>query len=169
MSYRVDTCGPGAATAPVTAATTEVPAGWVWFRDPAGFALALPADWQRSAIGGEVCCTDADGARAFTVDAAAAVTGEPLAFWQSRERIEQARGDLPGYQRIRMDTLLLDGAGADWEYTWRPGTGEPRHERRVLITAGTCSYLLRWTVAESRWVENTALQGRLVDFFQACR
>jgi hypothetical protein len=172
MSYRVDTCGPGATTAPVTAATSDVPAGlpngWVWFRDPAGFALALPAGWQRSALGGEVCFTDADGARAFTVAVAAAVAGEPLAYWQSRERAERARGDLPGYQRIRMDTLLLDGAGADWEYTWRPGTGEPRHERRVLIAAGTCSYLLRWTVADSRWAENTALQGRLVDFIQAC-
>lgn len=174
MSYRVDTCGPGAATTPVIAATSDVPAGlptdWVWSRDPAGFALALPVGWRRSAGGDEVCFTDTDGTTAFTVAVTGAVTVDPLAYWQSREQSEQAAGDLPGYQRIRMDALLVKGGGADWEYTWQPGSGEKRHERRVLITAGdTCSYLLRWTVADSRWAENTARQGRLVDLLEACR
>jgi hypothetical protein len=172
MSYRVEICGPGAATAPVIAATGDVPeglpAGWVWFRDPAGFALALPAGWHRSATGDTVCFTDAGGTRAFTVDVAADVTGEPLAYWRNRERTELDGGDLPGYQRISMNTVLLKRGGADWEYTWRPGPDELRHERRVLVAVDDSrSYLLRWTVADSGWAGNTALQGRLVDFFKA--
>jgi hypothetical protein len=174
MSYRVDACGPGAAMTPVAAATRDIPAGlpdgWVWFRDPAGFALALPPGWQRSAAGNEVCFTDADGARAFTVNVAAVVTRRPLDYWETREAAERARGDLPGYQRISMGFLLLKRGGADWEYTWRPGSDEVRHERRVLVAVDdTRSYLLRWTVADSGWAAGAALQRQLVELFESRR
>ena len=174
LSSPVDACGLGASAQAVVAATGNVPAGLpdglVWFRDPAGFALALPAGWQRSTSGNDVCFTDPSGRRAFTVNVAAVVTREPLAYWQNREKAELARGDLPGYRRVSMGVLLLKRGGADWEYTWRPGSESLRHERRVLVAVrGDRSYLLRWTVADSDWAANTSLQRQLVELFGSAR
>ncbi|WP_433825860.1 serine/threonine-protein kinase [Actinoplanes sp. CA-015351] len=161
-------CGPDPEK--VTAATARIPAGlpdgWIWSRDPAGFALALPAGWTRVAAGNNVCFTDPAGRRAFTVNVAAVVTREPLAYWQSREKAE-ARA-LPGYTRISMGVLLLKRGGADWEYTWRPDSDTVRHERRVLVAVtGDRSYLLRWTVTDEDWATSVRLQRRLVDLFSS--
>ncbi|GIE32725.1 hypothetical protein Ait01nite_057700 [Actinoplanes italicus] len=158
MSFSVDACGLGAVSEPVTAATDDVPAGlpdgWVWFRDATGFALALPSGWRRS-ISGNV---------------APIVTARPLDYWQGRERASLSRGDLPGYQRISMGLLLLDRGGADWEYTWRPGSDSVRHERRVLVAVDDKrSYLLRWTVADTGWAASTGLQRQLVELFGSRR
>jgi hypothetical protein len=174
MSYSVDACGLGAVSEPVVAATDDVPAGlpegWVWFRDATGFALALPAGWQRSISGNEVCFTDPSGRRAFTVNVAPIVTGKPLEYWQNREKASLSRGDLPGYRRISMGLLLLERGGADWEYTWRPGSDSVRHERRVLVAVGDRrSYLLRWTVADSDWAASAGLQKQLVELFGSRR
>ncbi|MEU4624708.1 serine/threonine-protein kinase [Actinoplanes sp. NPDC023801] len=174
MSYRADPCGLRAVSEPVVAATTDVPAGlpggWVWFRDATGFTLALPAGWQRSISGNDVCFTDPSGRRAFTVNVAPIATRRPLDYWQGRERAELARGDLPGYRRISMGLLLLGRGGADWEYTWRPGSDSVRHERRVLVAVDDRrSYLLRWAVADTDWAANTGLQKQLVELFNSRR
>ncbi|GGN22032.1 putative Ser/Thr protein kinase [Actinoplanes campanulatus] len=169
MSYAQDACG-GAAPQPVTAAGDRVPAGlpdgWVWTRDPSGFALAVPPGWRRSMDGNEVCFSDPGGRRALRVNVSPVVTRQPLAYWQGREKASLARGDLPGYQRISMGVLLLKGGGADWEYTWRPDSRTVRHERRVLVAAGSRSYLLRWTVADPDWAATTGVQRRMVELFE---
>jgi hypothetical protein len=154
----------------VLAATSRVPAGlpagWIWFRDPAGFALALPAGWKRAASGNDVCFTDPAGRRAFTVNVSAVVTRRPLAYWQSREKA----GGLAGYRRISMGVLLLKRGGADWEYTWQPDSDTTLHERRVLLAVtDTRSYLLRWAVADADWAASVPLQRQLVDLFFAAR
>ncbi|GLY03864.1 serine/threonine-protein kinase [Actinoplanes sp. NBRC 101535] len=171
---RIDPCGYRAATETITAAADDVPAGlphgWVWFRDPAGFALALPSGWERATRGNEVCFTDPAGRRAFTVNVAAVVTRRPLEYWQQREKATLATGELPGYARISMGVLLLRRGGADWEYTWRPGSSTVRHERRVLVAVGAGeSYLLRWAVADDDWSAGVAVQRRLVSLFGSGR
>ncbi|MBO3739142.1 protein kinase domain-containing protein [Actinoplanes flavus] len=169
MSYQEDVCG-GTAPQPVTAAGDRVPAGlpdgWVWTREPPGFALAVPSGWRRSMDGNEVCFSDPGGRRAFRVNVSPVVTRQPLAYWQGREKASLARGDLPGYQRISMGVLLLKGGGADWEYTWRPDSRTVRHERRVLVAVGSRSYLLRWTVADPDWAATTGVQRRMVELFE---
>ena len=169
----VNPCGFGAETTTIQAATTRVPAGlpngYVWFRDPTGFALALPAGWQRSVAGTgtAICFSNPAGDRAFTVDSAALVTREPLAYWQSREKAAIAAGSLPGYQRISMGVLLLKRGGADWEYTWRPDSDTVQHVRRILIaTTDTRSYLLQWTTTDANWSRSVAQQRQLVNLFQ---
>ncbi|MBU2668038.1 serine/threonine protein kinase [Actinoplanes bogorensis] len=165
-----DLCGVGADRQPVTAATTRVPAGlpkgWIWSRDPAGFALAVPSGWQRSAAGNEVCFGDPAGKRAFKVNQSPVRTQQPLAYWQAREK----DGGLPGYQRISMGVLLLKRGGADWEYTWRPDSDTTLHERRVLVaTSSDRSYLLRWTTTDADWVRALPVQKQLVDLFASAR
>jgi eukaryotic-like serine/threonine-protein kinase len=167
----VNPCGFGAETIAVRAATARVPAGlptgYLWFRDPTGFALALPAGWRRSAAGTAVCFSGPAGDRAFTVDSAALVTREPLDYWQTREKAAIAGRTLPGYQRISMGVLLLRRGGADWEYTWRPDSDTVQHVRRILVaTTDTRSYLLQWATSDADWSRGVAQQRQLVNFFQ---
>jgi hypothetical protein len=169
-----DRCGFGVAAQPVTAATSGVPAGlppgWIWFRDPAGFSLALPAGWRRSATGDDVCFGDPTGRRAFTVNMVALVTRQPLAYWQNREKADLAAGALPGYHRISMGVLLLERGGADWEYTYRPDSDSTLHVRRVLVAVtDSRSYLLRWTVADAEWAGALAQQRQLMSLFGSAR
>jgi eukaryotic-like serine/threonine-protein kinase len=157
---------------PVTAATTRVPAGLpaglVWFRDPAGFALAVPRGWQRATAGTTICYTDPSGRREFTVNTTALVTRAPLAYWQAREKAVRASGDLPGYARISMGVLLLKRGGADWEYTWRPDSDTVRHERRILLAVtDNRSYLLSWATVDASWAGSVTLQRQMVNFFGA--
>ncbi|WP_250036736.1 serine/threonine-protein kinase [Paractinoplanes maris] len=165
-----DLCGLGTDRRPIAAATTRVPAGlpagWIWTRDPVGFALALPAGWQRSTSGNEVCFGDPAGKRAFTVNQSPVRTQQPLAYWQAREK----DGGLPGYRRISMGVLLLQRGGADWEYTWQPDSDTTLHERRVLVaTSGAQSYLLRWTTAAPDWKQTLPVQKQLVTLFASAR
>ncbi|MBL7253454.1 serine/threonine-protein kinase [Paractinoplanes lichenicola] len=165
-----DLCGVGADRRTVTPETTRVPAGlpegWIWSRDPAGFALALPAGWQRSTSGNEVCFGDPAGLRAFKVTQSPVRTRQPLAYWQAREK----DGGLPGYQRISMGVLLLKRGGADWEYTWRPDSDTTLRERRILIaTSDDRSYLLRWTTAAPDWAQALPVQKQLVNLFASAR
>jgi hypothetical protein len=161
-------CGFGVASSVVQPATSRVPAGlpsgWIWFRDPTGFALALPAGWQRSMSGTVVCFQEPQGDGAFTVDSAALVTRRPLNYFQSQEKA----GRLPGYRRISMDNLLLRRGGADWEYTWRPDSDTVQHERRVLLAVtDRRSYLLKWTTSDAGWTSSLRLERQLVTFFDS--
>jgi hypothetical protein len=161
-------CGFGVETTAVTPAKTRVPAGlptgWVWFRDPTGFTLALPAGWQRSMSGTVVCFEDPGSDAAFTVDSAALVTRKPLTYFQSQEKTAK----LPGYQRISMDDLLLRRGGADWEYTWQPDSDTTQHVRRVLLAVtDNRSYLLKWTTSDAAWSHSVKLEQQLVMLFDS--
>jgi eukaryotic-like serine/threonine-protein kinase len=163
-------CGLGTERRPVAKASSHVPAGlpegWIWTRDPVGFALAVPAGWQRSTSGNEVCFGDPAGRRAFTVNQSPVRTQQPLAYWQAREK----DGGLPGYQRISMGVLLLQRGGADWEYTWTPDSDTTLHERRILVaTSGDRSYLLRFTTAGPDWAKALPVQKQLVNLFASAR
>jgi hypothetical protein len=161
-------CGFGAGTRPVVAATggvpTGLPKGWIWVRDPTGFAFALPRGWQRATIGNEVCFSDPAGRRGFSVNVSAVVTSRPLAYWQSREKAERAA--LPGYHRISMGNLLYRGGAADWEYTYRSDSDTTLHVRRLLVAVGSGrSYLLRWTTADPDWTGSRGEQRQQMNLF----
>jgi serine/threonine protein kinase len=164
----VSACGAGVEATAVTPAKTRVPAGlpagWVWFRDPTGFTLALPAGWQRSMSGTVVCFEGPTAGAAFMVDSAALVTRKPLEYFQSQEKSAK----LPGYQRISMDNLLLRRGGADWEYTWQPDSDTTQHVRRVLLAVtDSRSYLLKWTTSDAAWSRNVKLEQQLVTLFDS--
>ncbi|WP_179277322.1 serine/threonine-protein kinase [Actinoplanes regularis] len=154
-------CG-DSGTATTGETTGNLPAGWIRFRDPTGFALALPPGWRRSPDDTDsgddsgVCFADPSGRQALTVRASSMDAGNPAGYWRRRE----AATKLPGYHRISLD--------ADWEYTWDPDPVTTRHERRVLLPApGNRSYLLRWRVAEADWSATLPVQNRMLDHFAA--
>lgn len=167
-----DLCGLATSAAPVLAATARIPSGlptgWVWYRDPAGFAMAVPRGWLRSAGGTVVCFSDPAGRQTFAVDSTAPLTRRPLAYWQGREKAALAGGALPGYRRVNMGVLLLRQGGAEWEYTWTPDSDNRRHVRRILVTTGGgVPYRLAWTTAEADWPAGLPVQRQFVTLFQS--
>jgi hypothetical protein len=164
----VSACGPGAQSASIAPARTRIPAGlpsgWIWFRDPTGFTVALPAGWRRSTSGTAVCFEEPRHNAAFTVDSAALVTRKPLDYFQSQEKTAKP----PGYHRVSMDNLLLRRGGADWEFTWRPDSGTTQHVRRVLLAVtDNRSYLLKWATPDAQWSPLVPLERRLVNLFDS--
>jgi eukaryotic-like serine/threonine-protein kinase len=171
-SAAINSCGftdPGAtAVEPDTGKTPyALPSGLGWYRDAAGFTLAVPDGWTRSASGGTTCFGDPAGNRALIVNSGAPVTRQPLRYWQTAEKAARADGSLPGYTRVSMGVLLLKHGGADWEYSWQPPRGPRQHTRRVLLaTDATHDYFLQWTTRDQDWSVNIALQQRLVNSLQ---
>ena len=153
-------------TGSATPAPYALPDALLWHRDAAGFRLAVPAGWTRAADGAMVCFRDPAGVRTFTVDDSAPVTQSPLADWQAAEQAAVSAGTLPGYRRIGMAVLPLMRTGADWEYSWQPGSGPRLHTRRVLLaTSATREFVLQWTTREQDWAGNVALEQRMVASF----
>jgi hypothetical protein len=142
-------------------APEPLPAGFVWHRDTLGFALALPAGWNRSKLGPKTCFRDPAGGRALTVDSRKPDGQQPLEYWQAAEKA--AAKTVPGYSKVSMDSLLLKDGGADWEYTWQPAAGPRLHTRRVLLAVGTDrEFLLQWTTSDQDWTLNVPTQQRIV-------
>jgi hypothetical protein len=158
-------CGAGGALTPRPGTPPYVlPSGWVWHSDPAGFDLALPGVWTRSAALGGACFADAPAAGTFTVDTRGPSTSLPLQYWQAVERAALADGSLPGYELVGMGVLALKQGGADWEYSWQPATGPRLHARRVLLSVDDAgAYLLQWTTPDANWTSTVPVQQRVVD------
>ncbi len=148
-------------------APISLPEGWWWHVDTAGFALPVPRGWNRGVSGDSVCFSDPGDVRSFTVQAGAAMHGEPLRHWQDAEQAALAAGTLPGYQKVSMGVLLLSGGGADWEYSWQPGAGPRQHTYRMLLAAGDDrSYSLTWTTRDTDWNLDLANQRTFLTGFR---
>jgi hypothetical protein len=158
-------CAPGATPAGTAVSTSDarrpyaLPAGWIWYGDRTGLAVAVPQGWLRTADGSRTCFRDPDGTRLLSVDTAAAGAGAPADRWVQAELAELAAGSLPGYRAIGMRTLELRQGGADWEYTWQPGDGPRLHQRRVWLSMGPGrAYVVTWTTRDTDWSINDPLQ-----------
>lgn len=151
----VDCAGQSPAGEPVTASPASgrtVPPGWIWHRDPAGFQLPVPAGWTWRSDGEASCFRDPRGDRSLRVHANGPIVADAVGHWADAEQAALADGTLPGYRRIGIAPLDLRGGGADWEFTWQPGSGARRHERRLLLSMGPGrAYVLDWSADDGTW------------------
>ncbi len=145
-------------TADRAARAYELPAGWAWHRDPAGFEVAVPTGWTRAADGDVACFRDPVGSRSFEVRAGVPAVAAPVEHWRAAERTALSRGELPGYRLIGMTPLPVQRGGAAWEFTWQPGPGARRHERLLLLpVAPDRAYVLRWATRDQEWAADEPL------------
>jgi eukaryotic-like serine/threonine-protein kinase len=137
-----DGCAPGTATggSAITRSTTTqpyaLPAGWLWYGDRTGLAVAVPRGWLRTMAGPRTCFRDPGAGRVLSVDTAAPLTRSPVGYWEQAELAELGTGSLHDYRAIGMAALPLRSGGAAWEYTWQPASGPRLHERRTWIAMG---------------------------------
>ncbi|MBQ1074516.1 protein kinase [Micromonospora sp. C31] len=158
-----------AAPSPTPSATPSptpdaLPAGWKLHKDPAGFALPLPADWVRRNAGSNTVVFDEPGG-----------VGELLVQWTSTpksdayadwKRIEPGRRKLVNnYQYLSIRRCDYFKTCADWEWL-ETRDGTRIHVRnRGFVTASNRGYALRWEVAEKDWQANLANFDRIAKGF----
>ncbi|MCX5068981.1 serine/threonine protein kinase [Micromonospora lupini] len=153
--------GDGEPLPPVTAPPPgDLPDGWQWVSDPAGFRLAVPAGWTRHTDGGNVCFRDPVEPRAIAVDPAAEADPVPSTLWQAAEGDLRRSGAVPGYQKISIGPVIRPrGAAAEWEYTFDLVDGQRMHVRRLLVNdTATRAHSLTWLTPDSRWALDTPWQ-----------
>jgi hypothetical protein len=128
--------------------------GWVWYKDPTGFRIAVPGGWSASGgTGGGMCFRDSGDTRWLSVSRWTP-GGDPLAHVAGRER-ELELGRPAGYQQLRITAVPYYQGGADWEYQFDGGARGRMHGivRDFLVAPGQ-GYTIVWCTTEFDWTVN---------------
>jgi tRNA A-37 threonylcarbamoyl transferase component Bud32 len=156
---------PSATAAPTSAAATTVkapittlpgggaaavPAGFRTQKDPTGFTVAVPKGWTRSVRGSSVYFRAPRGSSYLQVDTTTQPKADALKDWKNQEGSISRR--FPGYQRIRLERIDYRGwNAADWEFTWRPGSGTLHVLSRNIRVNDSRAYALLWSIPAGEW------------------
>ena len=141
-------------------ATGPLPSGFTTTSQPAaanetaGFSIAAPSGWQKSANGYQTYLRDpADPNTNILIDLTPHTYSDMLREAQYIE--SQSIPRFPGYHRVGMASMLVRGAsGAWWKFTWN-NQGVQQEALDVLFvahtSAGPQSYALYMTAPESKF------------------
>ena len=153
----------GPTTAPEPAPTTqptepaepteELPAGWHVYTDQTGFSVAVPESWPVTREGTIVYFREPGGPRVLGIDQTDEPQPDPVADWAGKEAFRVARGDFPGYERIRLEEVDYFLKAADWEFTYDGRSGRVHVNNRGFITAPDQAYGMWWSTPDDRWEE----------------
>ncbi|WP_433389948.1 serine/threonine-protein kinase [Micromonospora sp. KLBMP9576] len=162
-----------AAPSPTPSASPSVdpnalPAGWKLHKDPAGFALPLPATWRRSSSGANtVIFQEPGGVGELLVQWTSTPKSDAYADWK---RIEPDRRKfVNNYQYLDIKRCDYWKTCADWEWL-ETRDGTRIHVRnRGFVTAKNRGYALRWEVAAKDWQANLANFDRIAKGFKPDR
>jgi hypothetical protein len=161
------TAGAGSvgAVAPATSAPVVTPAappvdpdalptGFTWWQHPTGFRVAIPARWEMiPETGGNVFFCDPRAPLTLRAHPWDRSDPDPTAALVA----EEARANLPGYRRIRIEALP-QGNGSEWEYTYAGGRGRLHGIERGFVVFGR-AFLIQWRTPENDWAGNLARWG----------
>jgi hypothetical protein len=153
------------AVAPATSAPVVVPAappadpdalpnGFTWWQHPTGFRIAIPAKWEMiPEAGGNVFFCDPRAPLTLRAHPWNRSDPDPTAALVA----EEARANLPGYQRIRIEALP-QGSGTEWEYTYAGSRGRLHGIERGFVVFGR-AYLIQWRTPDVDWAGNLTRWG----------
>jgi hypothetical protein len=138
--------------APPAAGTPDedpLPAGWVRYRDPSGFGVAVPAGWPLVMEGSTAYFCEPGGSRMLEVGP-----------WERADpdlatalRHDEAGVGLAGYRLIGIAAGPGPGS-ADWEYTYRDKQrGQLHGVTRGIVRSGR-AYLVEWRTPVANWSSN---------------
>ncbi|GII90336.1 hypothetical protein [Sinosporangium siamense] len=151
----------------VTATPREafIPKGWVSYRHPQGFSLAVPKGWtavddpERPRV--EIRGKGSNGFLWVEWATPENPQDDQVAAWEELEKTILAEKGLPGYRRIGIRPLTYLGRpAADWEFTFEStADGTVRVIDRGFRTADGRHFALYWRVPDAEW-------SRDLHFFQ---
>ena len=95
-----------------------LPAGWVYYRDPSGFHVGVPATWMFSSIDSMRCFRDTTNAKAIAVYPNGNLKGHPTDLLAQGEAAWRQAAGLSDYDQVSIKDLRFDEGGADLEYTY---------------------------------------------------
>jgi hypothetical protein len=128
-----------------------LPAGWYRYTDETGFSLAVPSGWTIERRGTIVYFREPNGERYLGIDQTDQPQPDPVADWAGKEAYRVARGDFPGYQRIRLEPVDYFQKAADWEFTYLVSGGRAHVLNRGFITSPTQAYGMWWSTPDGDW------------------
>ncbi|MFF3436894.1 protein kinase [Streptosporangium sp. NPDC002721] len=131
-----------------------VPAGWRLHRDPMGFSVAVPRNWQVKRFAGRDRVEfRAPGASGFLwIESTDDPEKNPVRHWQKVEKAGRADNVWPGYRRIGITSLVYRGVpAADWEFTYLKNGVRTRVLDRGFRTLADRPYAIYWESPAAGW------------------
>lgn len=157
---------PETTSAPETSPADDgLPAGFVRYEDPSGFALAVPEGWeatQSSATAVDI--KEPGGSRFLRIDQTDEPKGDPKKDWERQETSVSER--LPNYQRIQIESVDYNGwKAADWEFTF--GEGSTTHVlNRGFVPSKDKGYAIYLSTPEGDWAGSQDIFQTAADTFE---
>ena len=151
----VRSASPGPSDAPV------VPAGWLTYRDPAGWSVSHPPDWAEGSFQGLRQLRDEQAGRVLRVDTSPLGSNVQAAVRGTADRF---RVRYPSYVELGLAPDAASGAVL-WEFTYRDG-GADLHARVRSFQAGGRSYALLFQTKTRDWAASMALGNQLTASFR---
>jgi hypothetical protein len=150
------TAGVAEATAPGVRPTetdgVQLPVGWGWHHETAGFRFAAPQGWFTSRANSVTYFQEPHGERLLAIGRWTPAATDPVTAWT---RVEAHAAELPRYQRIRIDAVPeFFQSCADWEYTHDGSGTRLRTISRGFTLPDGRSYVIMWRVPEFDWKVN---------------
>lgn len=146
------TASPAPTPSPVPSdAALVLPAGWHMYLDVTGFSVAVPKSWTISRRGSIVYFDEPGGGRLLGIDQTDEPQPDPVADWRGKERYRVARGDFPGYRRVRLVAVDYFLKAADWEFTYLRDGVRLHVNNRGFITSPHRAYGMWWSTPDSQW------------------
>lgn len=152
----VPACPPLTGPAPASRHAHEytlVP-GWVWYDDPSGFSVAVPAGWSYAREASLVCFGEDPGGRVLAVEQLAQAGADLVGHWARTEAELVAAGRLPGYQQVAIRARDYHLAAADWELRYGEEPARRHAIARGFRVTGGQTYAIHWSTPEFDWQVN---------------
>ena len=165
-----EACAGTATGAPVVPATSRPnwPAlldGWVWYQDPSGYRLAVPAGWTVAAGPEGLCFREPDGTRELAVEPYQPLV-DPVTRWRQMEAALTGGARPPGYTLLGISQVDFYQAGAVWDYGYSdPSGGQERGRALCFITKPGQAYTLAWRTDAFDWQPQLANWNLVIGSF----
>jgi hypothetical protein len=141
---------PPAAPTPAATQAAGVPDGWHRYKDKTGFSIALPKGWKIDRRdGSNVWFRGPDRVATLQIGMTSTPRSDAVKDWKSQERSAPSR--FPGYRRVSITSVDYFKEAADWEFTWRSGSGRRHAINRGFVTDSHHGYAIFWHTPDSRW------------------
>lgn len=148
-----------------TAESAPTPAGWVRYRDPAGWSVAHPAQWRQTRLGEQGIDFVEPGTGSYLhVETSTTAPASVLQDWESQEQSLAPR--VSNFARIAL-TPADGGDGtraADWEFRFGLAGSALHAVDRGLVSDGT-GYTLYWQTPAAAWDGSQATLAALFSSF----
>jgi hypothetical protein len=149
--------GPGTTKRPV-------PTSWTVHRGFSGFRVPVPPGMTASRDG-RTRVRFEGGGRLLIIDQRDDPQPNPVADWESQESIRVARGDWPGYRKIKIVEVDYFRKAADWEWTYDGNSSRMHVLNRGFITGPKQAHSIYWSTSESRWAASLSDLQVILDNF----
>jgi eukaryotic-like serine/threonine-protein kinase len=156
---------------PVRSGATALPGegtvmeGWIYYRDDAGYHIAVGKGWRMSRVDGLACFRDPTSLRLIGVYEVGQVDGPPMKLLADGEGDWTSAADLTGYRRLDLRDLHLPEGGADLEYAYDTAGRVQMHGVNRMVRVQGRVFLIFWLTTQAAWPADRTLMNMVQPSF----